>query len=105
MCKPIFIKDNNQSPFLELRDMRHPVLASKIPNFIPNDINIGIKENNSSPKTSILITGPNMGGKSTVLRQAAIAVIMAQIGCFVPAKYFALTVVDRIFTRIGARDK
>jgi len=105
MCKPIFINDKKVKPFIELKEMRHPCLASKIPNFIPNDINIGIQNKENNTKTSLLITGPNMGGKSTVLRQTAIAVIMAQIGCYVPAKYFALTVVDRIFTRIGARDK
>jgi DNA mismatch repair ATPase MutS len=69
-------------------------------NFVPNDIVIG--ENN---KTSIVITGPNMGGKSTLLRQTSICVIMAQMGSYVPAESCELTMVDRIFTRIGARDK
>ena len=53
----------------------------------------------------LLVTGPNMGGKSTLLRQTAIAVILAQIGCYVPAGYCELTPVDRIFTRIGASDR
>jgi DNA mismatch repair protein MSH6 len=52
----------------------------------------------------MLITGPNMGGKSTLLRQVCILVIMAQIGCYIPAESCRLTVADRIFTRVGARD-
>ena len=66
--------------------------------FIPNDIELG------KPST-LLITGPNMGGKSTLLRQTCLAAIMAQIGCFVAAESCRLTVVDRIFTRLGASDR
>ncbi len=64
--------------------------------FVPNDIKLG----DDTPKV-LLITGPNMGGKSTILRQVAILSVMAQIGCFVPAENAMLTPVDRIFTRIG----
>ena len=53
----------------------------------------------------LLVTGPNMGGKSTLLRQTCLAVVLAQIGCFVPADSMKLTPVDRIFTRIGASDR
>ena len=53
----------------------------------------------------MLLTGPNMGGKSTCLRMCCIAIIMAQIGCYVPAKVCKMSIVDRIFTRIGASDK
>ena len=67
--------------------------------WIPNDINIG------KPSNTILITGPNMGGKSTLLRQTCLAAIMAQVGCFVAADSCKMNVVDRVFTRIGASDR
>ncbi len=73
--------------------------ASMPDTFIPNSIKLG----NGEPLV-VLLTGPNMGGKSTVLRQTSIAVIMAQIGCYVFADKCVLTPVDRIFTRIGAQD-
>ncbi len=103
MSRPEFIR-SNESPYLLLEKMRHPILSSTLINFVPNDTIIGYPDNNEI-KTSILITGPNMGGKSTILRQTCVAVIMAQIGCYVPAEKCQLTVVDRIFTRIGARDR
>lgn len=68
--------------------------------FIPNDTTLG----GDDDATMILLTGPNMGGKSTLLRQTCIAVIMSQIGSYVPAEKCRLTPVDRIFTRIGAND-
>jgi DNA mismatch repair protein MSH6 len=67
--------------------------------FIPNSIKLG-----SGEPLVVLLTGPNMGGKSTILRQTSIAVIMAQIGCYVFADKCIMTPVDRIFTRIGAQD-
>ena len=67
--------------------------------FIPNDLYV-----ETEGPSLLLITGPNMGGKSTYLRQAALLVIMAQMGCFVPAKSMRLGIVDRIYTRIGASD-
>jgi DNA mismatch repair protein MSH6 len=70
-----------------------------VPTFIPNDISF------SKNIKVLLITGPNMGGKSTILRQACIAIILAQIGSYVPAKSFVLNPFDRIFCRIGANDK
>ena len=96
----IDISDNNGYPYLELRNCIHPCLIERTINFIDNDIILG--ENGNS---LIVMTGPNMGGKSTLLRQVCIAVIFAQIGCYVPAKYCKMTLVDRIFTRIGAMDK
>jgi DNA mismatch repair protein MutS len=82
---------------------RHPViekLAEKEAlRFIPNDLYF-----NSESQFIAVITGPNMGGKSTYLRQAAAIVILAQMGCFVPAESAALSIVDRVFTRIGAAD-
>jgi DNA mismatch repair protein MSH6 len=67
--------------------------------FIPNDLMLG-----DDGHSMILLTGPNMGGKSTLLRQTCVAVIMAQLGCYIPAKKLRLTPFDRIFTRIGAND-
>ncbi|CAG8856861.1 22827_t:CDS:2, partial [Gigaspora margarita] len=67
--------------------------------FIPNDTFLGGDQPNM-----ILLTGPNMGGKSTLLRQNCVAIIMAQLGCYVPAKHCRMTPFDRIYTRIGAND-
>ncbi len=101
-CRPKFIElsENNNSPYIELKECVHPCLLSRNQNFVPNDILIG-----KNGKNLIVITGPNMGGKSTLLRQVCIATIIAQIGCYVPAKECTMTIVDRIFTRIGASDK
>ena len=88
--------------------MRHPCLCQAGVQFIPNDILIGdypsVKEEQASNAKIMLLTGSNMGGKSTVLRMSCLAAIIAQIGCFVPAKSCKLSIVDRIFTRIGASD-
>jgi DNA mismatch repair ATPase MutS len=82
---------------------RHPPQSPRCmiltQDYIPNDTNIG-----GDGATAVVLTGPNMGGKSTLLRQTCIAVIMAQLGAYVPAESMALTPVDRIFTRIGAND-
>ena len=84
---------------LKLIDSRHPVVERVIKDeYVPNDI---IMDNGTS---TLLITGPNMAGKSTYMRQLGIIVIMAQIGCFVPAREAKLPVFDQIFTRIGASD-
>jgi len=104
MCRPELYPMGGRS-FLEVREMRHPCIAALKSNFVPNDILIGDTEDNGENKNIILLTGPNMGGKSTILRQACIASILAQIGCFVPAKICKLSIVDRIFTRIGACDR
>ena len=97
----------------EPRDARHPCIASTFSGngFIANDTLLGCSQveqctSSSKPEAScLLLTGPNMGGKSTLLRQTCICVIMAQIGCFVPARKCRLSPVDRIFTRIGASDR
>jgi len=81
--------------------MRHPCVANA-KNFIPNDTVLNDPELKA---TTLLVTGPNMGGKSTLLRQTCLAVVLAQMGCFVPADKCVLTVTDRIFTRIGASDR
>ncbi|MBO5163908.1 MAG: DNA mismatch repair protein MutS [Ruminococcus sp.] len=86
---------------IDIKGGRHPVveLMLKDEMFVPNDIYIDNKENRMS-----IITGPNMSGKSTYMRQTALIVLMAQIGCFVPADSAKISVVDKIFTRVGASD-
>jgi DNA mismatch repair protein MutS len=80
---------------------RHPVMERLLPDpFVANDLRLG----SDGPRLQIL-TGPNMGGKSTFLRQTALVVVMAQMGCFVPAREAKVGVVDRIFTRVGATDQ
>ena len=85
---------------LDLVRCRHPVVERMLPRgtFIPNDVHF------DEAARVILLTGPNMAGKSTILRQAGLAVIMAQAGAFVPAEAATLGVVDRVFTRVGASD-
>lgn len=80
---------------------RHPVIEQALPSgkFVPNDVHLD-QENNEV----LIITGPNMAGKSTVLRQTALIVLMAQMGCYVPAEQASIGIVDRIFTRVGAMD-
>lgn len=80
-----------------LEDARHPVLEVQ-QGYVPNAVSINNK------RTFLLITGPNMGGKSTYLRTVALVTILAQAGCFVPAKQAKIGIVDRIFTRVGASD-
>lgn len=83
-----------------IRDGRHPVVEFAIPSgFVPNDTHMDCQENQF-----LLLTGPNMAGKSTFMRQTALIVIMAQIGSFVPASFASIGIVDRIFTRVGAFD-
>lgn len=86
---------------IDIKAGRHPVvekILSDIP-FTPNDAYLDLKKNRL-----IMITGPNMSGKSTFMRQVALITLMAQIGCFVPAKHARIGVVDKIFTRVGASD-
>jgi DNA mismatch repair protein MutS len=89
---------------LEIAEGRHPVIEEQEQGaggerFVPNDLYL-----NSTTHTILVLTGPNMGGKSTYLRQAALIVILAQMGSFVPARSARLGLVDRVFTRIGASD-
>ena len=96
-CRP----EVDLSGTIEIRDGRHPVVERMLSGslFVPNDTFMGEKENRVS-----IITGPNMAGKSTYMRQVALIVLMAQMGSFVPASFARIGVVDRIFTRIGASD-
>jgi len=92
----------NTGDTLKIKAGRHPVIENSLPfdeAYIPNDIFI---DNNS--QQIIIITGPNMSGKSALLRQTALIVLMAQMGCFVPAKVAEISIVDKIFTRVGASD-
>lgn len=83
-----------------IRDGRHPVVENTVPGgFVPNDTEMDCKE-----KQFLLVTGPNMAGKSTYMRQTALIAIMAQAGSFVPASYASIGLIDQVFTRIGAFD-
>ncbi len=104
----ISIKNNYTRPHLhnglsvEIYEGRHPVIEQMLPKnepFIANDIFI-----DNEKQQLMIITGPNMSGKSAILRQTALIVIMAQIGCFVPAKNANIGLIDKIFTRVGASD-
>ena len=91
----------NEEGVIEIIDGRHPVIEQTVKDedFVPNDIYLDEEE-----QQILIITGPNMAGKSTILRQTALTVLMAQMGGFVPASKAVIGVVDRIFTRIGASD-
>ena len=103
--RPQFLAaDENGAGDLEIVEGRHPVIeqqeiAGGSERFVPNDLYL-----NAATHNILLLTGPNMGGKSTYLRQTALIVILAQMGSFVPARSARLSVVDRVFTRIGASD-
>ncbi len=91
----------NDSDAIVLKDSRHPVIEKNLPaqRFVPNSIDLDNEE-----QQMIIITGPNMAGKSTILRQAALICLMAQMGSFVPAEKAEIGLVDQIFTRVGASD-
>jgi len=97
-CRPTV----DESDEISITDGRHPVVEKLLPpgeKFVPNDLLLDREGNRF-----LLVTGPNMAGKSTYLRQIGLIVLMAQAGCFVPAKSAKIGVVDRIFTRVGAQD-
>jgi DNA mismatch repair protein MutS len=92
----------NDSLKLEITDGRHPVIERQLPpgeSYVPNDVVLDTED-----QQIIILTGPNMSGKSALLRQTALIVLMAQTGCFVPAKSAKIGIVDKIFTRVGASD-
>ncbi|PID87805.1 MAG: DNA mismatch repair protein MutS [Bacteroidia bacterium] len=96
--KPIL----NDSLVLDIKNGRHPVIEQQLPPeqpYIPNDVYL-----DTETRQIMMITGPNMAGKSALLRQTALIVILAQIGCFVPAESAEIGYVDKIFTRVGASD-
>jgi len=91
----------NNGPLIKIQGGRHPVVEAANPDgiFVPNDVTL-----NTEQEQIIIITGPNMAGKSTFMRQVALIVLLAQVGSFVPAEAATLGLVDRIFTRVGAQD-
>jgi len=97
-CRPKI----NETDVIEIEEGRHPVIESLMVDekFIPNSVHLDRDQNQL-----IIITGPNMAGKSTYIRQVALLVLMAQIGSFIPAKSAAIGIVDKIFTRVGASDE
>jgi DNA mismatch repair protein MutS len=100
-CRPQFVDGSGE---VEIIEGRHPVIEQQemvggSDRFVPNDLYL-----NGTTHNILLLTGPNMGGKSTYLRQTALIVILAQMGSFVPARSAKLSIVDRVFTRIGASD-
>ncbi len=92
--RPEFVEET----LIEFQGGRHPVVEAQVEHFIPNDTKLG------AARRFLLITGPNMGGKSTYMRQVALITLLAHIGSFVPAKTARLGPIDQIFTRIGAAD-
>jgi len=91
-----------ESHVLEIKDGRHPVIEKQLPigtPYIANDVYL-----DTETQQIIMITGPNMSGKSAILRQTALIVLLAQMGCFVPASFVRMGIVDKIFTRVGASD-
>ena len=97
-CRPEFIEDDNARSVLEFDTLRHPCIETTT-SFIPNTIQLGGFDPNIT-----LLTGANAAGKSTILRMTCIAVILAQIGCYVPCESARMTPVDRIMSRLGAQD-
>jgi DNA mismatch repair protein MutS len=97
-CRP----ELSDEPVLEINDGRHPVLDQTLPQgtFVPNDTHMGAEHG-----VMLLITGPNMAGKSCFIRQVALLTLLAQVGSFVPARQAKIGLADRIFTRVGASDE
>jgi len=92
----------DDSKTIEITDGRHPVIENQLPageSYIPNDLLL-----DTDDQQIIILTGPNMSGKSALLRQTALIVVMAQTGCFVPARLARIGIIDKIFTRVGASD-
>lgn len=96
-----------ESPRIKIVQGRHPCVENSFQSseFIPNDLELGCPNGNSAAPRVMLLSGPNMGGKSTLLRQTCLISILAQLGSFVPAEECELTPIDRIFTRLGASDR
>ncbi len=97
-CRP----EINETDKIDIKQGRHPVIEQQLPDdeeYVPNDVFLDTQD-----QQIIMITGPNMAGKSALLRQVALITLMSQIGCFVPASSASIGIVDKIFTRVGASD-
>lgn len=97
-CRP----EMNDKMLIEIQEGRHPVIEKQLPvgeSYVPNDVHL-----NDHTHQILIITGPNMAGKSALLRQTALIVLMAQMGCYVPASKAILGITDKVFTRVGASD-
>jgi DNA mismatch repair protein MSH6 len=102
LCRPHVMPRGGRQAYLEATDLRHPAALQSgtgAEQHVGNDVMMG----GSSP-SCLLITGPNMGGKSTLLRAVCLNAVLAHVGCWVPCASFRMTAMDRVFTRIGARD-
>ncbi|XP_015571810.2 DNA mismatch repair protein MSH7 isoform X1 [Ricinus communis] len=113
MSRPVILPESKSSmfgqdkggPVLKIRGLWHPFALGENGGMpVPNDLHLGEDLDGYLPRT-LLLTGPNMGGKSTLLRATCLAVILAQLGCFVPSEKCVLSLVDIIFTRLGATDR
>ncbi|KAK9731371.1 MutS family domain IV [Popillia japonica] len=98
VCLPTILPFTDE-PFIKIEGGRHPCIPN-IDDYVPNDTKLGI----DGKPAVLILTGPNMGGKSTLMRQVALIIAMAQIGSYVPASSCEMTLIDRIFTRLGAQD-
>ncbi|XP_064074096.1 probable DNA mismatch repair protein Msh6 isoform X1 [Vanessa tameamea] len=96
ICLPEITFDGNQEPYVNIKEGRHPCIPVAH-EFIPNDTSL-------QTARLLLLTGPNMGGKSTLMRQLGLLSVLAHLGCYVPAQECSMSLVDRIFTRLGASD-
>ena len=103
------ISENYTKPFLnetfaiDIKEGRHPIIEKSLPlgeKYIPNDVFL-----DKDAQQIIMVTGPNMAGKSAILRQTAIICLLAQIGSFVPAKHAEIGILDKIFTRVGKKNE
>ncbi|CAK1593977.1 unnamed protein product [Parnassius mnemosyne] len=98
ICLPEITFDKNKKPYIKILEGRHPCIPI-VNDFIPNDTELGVEGT-----SLLLLTGPNMGGKSTLMRQVGLLTVLAHLGSYVPAQECSLSLVDRIFTRLGASD-
>lgn len=103
-CRPnILLK--GKAPVLQMKGLWHPyAFAESVNGLVPNDLSLG-QNLSGQNRFALLLTGPNMGGKSTIMRATCLAIVLAQLGCYVPCQSCELTLADAIFTRIGAMDR